>query len=218
MKKLFNANRGTCIIGNSTCNCIVVCIALALIILISSCSTLKPYGKYQKRWAYLHPYAAIKLKKEKSRCDIIYNAVKDANSLDSYENGGKLDAFRHLFYMAAFSSKVASPKVKKLGIAHEKDNYQMFLKGKNEEGEKPDSLSCEMDLLNNAIGIELGQSLKRGTSLVEIRTLCMSKIDAGNAYFMKRDSLGNYLTCDGKKIDMSIYRQVWNIPKCLVRQ
>lgn len=219
MKKLFNVNnRGNYFVANFIGNSNVFSVAFLFVILSTSCSSLKSYGKYQKRWAYSHPFAAIKLKKEKSRCDIIYNAVKDANSLDKFENGGKLDAFRHLFYMAVFSSKVAGHKVKKLGIAHEKDNYQLFLKSKNEDGEKPDSLSCEMDLLNNALGIELAKSLKKGTSVTEIRTKCINQISEGKAYFMKRDSLGNYLTCEGTKIDLNLYKQIWNIPKCLVRK
>lgn len=218
MKKLF---RGNIVCFYSKTNKIIsfriICFSVLIFFSLASCSTLKSYGKHEKRWAYLHPFAAVKLKNTKKKCDIIYSAVKDANSLDSYENGGKLDAFRHMFYMSVFAVKVSPNKVRKLGIAHEKDNYISFLKSQNEDGEKADSLSCEMDLLNNEIGIGLAKTNGKKISAVDLRTICMKQINDGNAYFMKRDSLGNYLTCAGEKINFELYKNKWNVPKCLVR-
>lgn len=220
MKKLLNVSVTyvSCCRVVKTNNLNIACFSLLISIFSSSCSSLKSYGKHEKRWAYSHPFAAIKLKKVIRKCDVIYNAEKDANSLDKYENGGKLDAFRHIFYMAMFSAKVSCNKVRKLGIAHEKDNYLAFLKSINEDGEKPDSFSCEMDLLNNEFGIGLSKFIKRKTSLDQVKTICIKQIMDGNAYFMKRDSIGNYLKCNGEKIDLNLYKQVWNVPKCLVRK
>jgi len=219
MKKLFKGSRcfSFCRIV-ITSNIEVVCFSLIIVIFLSSCSALKSYGKYEKRWAYAHPFAAIKLKKVKRKCDVLYKAVKDANSLDTYENGGKLDAFRHMFYMATFATKVSPNKVRKLGVAHEKDNYLSFLKNIDEEAEMADSLSCAMDLLNNDIGIELAKSIKEPLSINQIKELCIEKINTGQSYFMKRNSKGNYLTCDGKIINFNLYIKRWNVPKCLVRE
>lgn len=98
-------------------------------------------GKYEKRWALFHPCAALKLKKHKSEMLATYNEVKDKKLLDAFENGGKLDAFRHVFAMSYFSKYISVKKLRKLGRAHEKGNYLQYLKGKNDEGgELPDSL------------------------------------------------------------------------------
>lgn len=219
MKKLF---RGSIVCFYSktakTISFRIMCFSLLFFFGLTSCFTLKSYGKHEKRWAYAHPFAAIKLKKVKRECDVVYKAVKDANSLDTYENGGKLDAFRHMFYMAMFTTKVSPNKVRKLGVLHEKDNYQSFLKNINEDGERADSLSCVMDLFNNDVGIELSKMTEKNVSSVEIRTLCFKQIYEGKAYFMKRDSLGNYLTCGGEKINLELYKNKWNVPKCLIRK
>ncbi len=219
MKKLF---RGSFDVSSfelhKMYNIKIVCSSLLIIVFLSSCSTLKSYGKYEKRWAYVHPFAAVKLKRVKGKCDVIYKVVKDSNSLDKYENGGKLDAFRHMFYMASFANKISPEKVRKLGIAHEKDNHLAFLKNKDEEGETADSLSCEMDLLNNEVGIDLAKSIKKNFSIDQIKDLCLEKINAEQAYFMKRNSVGNYLTCEGTIINFNLYIKKWNVPKCLVRK
>ena len=66
-------------------------------------------------WAIGHPIAAIKVKKIKSSCDLIYTPSKTSSYLDKFETGGTLDAYRHVFYMAAFAQKVKIKKLKKLG-------------------------------------------------------------------------------------------------------
>ena len=75
-----------------------------------------------------------------------------------------------------------------------------------------------MDLLNNEVGIELAKSIEKNTTMDKIKDLCIEKIENGKAYFMKRDSEGNYLTCEGEKIDLKLYKNVWNLPKCLIQK
>src|SRR3954462_1646423 len=90
------------------------------------------FGKrshYEKHWAFFHPFAALKVKRIYKLCLPHYEEVKSSGTLDAYRNGGKLDAFRHVFFMAAFSQRINTRKLRKLGIAHEKGNYSAFLKG-----------------------------------------------------------------------------------------
>ncbi len=175
-------------------------------------------GRNEKRWAYKHPFAAIKIKKVKKKCDVFYAEIKDHPDLDKYENGGKLDAYRHLFYTLAFTYKVKTNKVISLGIAHEKDNYLSFLKSRNEEGELADSLSCEMDLLNNKEALNLIQKLHHEVNFEKMSAVCIRHIKEGNAWFIKRDEKGNYLKCDGTLIKMEDYKGKWIIPKCLIQK
>lgn len=165
----------------------------------------------------VHPVAALKVKAIAKKIQPIYKSNFNNPLLDTFSNGGKLDAYRHLLYMAAFTQKVKAKKISKLGIAHEKGNYLDFLNGRNEDGERPDSLSCVMDLLNNEVAIEFSRNnkIKSADSLSD---LCISWITTEKATFMKRDTRGNYLTCDGTVIKISDYKGVWFIPKCLVKK
>lgn len=147
----------------------------------------------------------------------VYKEVKSQRLLDTLENGGKLDAFRHCFAMAYFSTFIRTKKLRRLGIAHEKGNYRQFLRGcADESGELPDSLSSVMDLRNN----ELGLSLKPGIKNLppsEIKLRVIGQIREGRACIIKRDPQGRYVTCSGEIISREKIRGTWNIPKCLVR-
>jgi hypothetical protein len=54
--------------------------------------------------------------------------------------------------MALLTQNIGAKKALKLGIAHEKANFEFFLKKKNEYGELPDSMGSVMDVLNNQMG------------------------------------------------------------------
>lgn len=113
-------------------------------------------GKYQYLWAIFHPIAAIKVNHIYKKNYPLYLQIKTNAILDTLENGGKLDAFRHTFFMACFAQKVKPKKLIKLGIAHEKDDCvrKKYLSSY-------DSLNSKMDLHNNIIGIELGKKYKK---------------------------------------------------------
>jgi len=172
-------------------------------------------SSFEKKWAILHPFAAIKTRSIYKKITPIYNEVKDSKKLDEFENGGKLDAYRHVLYMAAFSQKIKPRKVKKLGVAHEKGNYKNFLNSVNEHGEIPDSLSTVMDLYNNSVGLEIGKIHKR-ISYTDLSALVINEIIAEKAVYFKRDSLGNYLNCEGRTIDLKQFHKQWFVPKCMV--
>lgn len=170
---------------------------------------------FEKRWAIAHPFAALKIKRIYKQALPFYEKIKTNRTTDQYENGGKLDAFRHLFFMAAFAQKIKPNKIFKLGIAHEKGNYLHFKKGINEHGELPDSLSTVMDLENNKIGIELGAKYNN-VPLNELAARCLTTVLAGSALYFKRNANGDYLTCENEVILMSNYKNKWSIPKCLI--
>lgn len=173
-------------------------------------------GKYQKRWSLWHPIAALRVKQLYNKANVVYkdSALKD--SLDVYVNGGTRDAFRHAFFMAVFAQRISVKKIQTLGIAHEKDNYRDFLAGKQEFGERADSLACEMDLLNNALGLSVGHEMKNAT-LYELRIKILQMIRKGELWIMFRNSKGQYLTCNGVVLDTNGYLHAWYVPKCIVR-
>jgi hypothetical protein len=169
------------------------------------------------RWAFFHPVAAIKVKCISKKCKRIYEEKAKSNNsaLDQFSSGGKLDAFRHVFYMSAFARKVKVKKLRKLGMAHEKGDYRAFLKSKREFGELPDSVATEMDLANNEIGFQIGIK-NRKVKLDKLLDAASEAITGGKAVIMKRNAQGKYLDCEGKILDIEKYHGQWNIPKCLV--
>ena len=84
---------------------------LALLLLLSS-SLVNGQKTFKEEvlWAIGHPFAAIKVKKMYSKTYVIYEQQNTKIALDNFNNGGKLDAFRHVFFMAAFAQKI---KIKK---------------------------------------------------------------------------------------------------------
>ena len=184
--------------------------------LFSQTQKFSNLSKYEKRWALCHPFAALKAKHLSDTIYKTYNEVKKSNALDKYENGGKLDAFRHIYAMALLTQHIKPSKIKKLGIAHEKGNYLDFLKHRNEEGELPDSISSVMDLNNNEIGISIGLNNKT-LNPETLKDLILTLIKTSNTcYYIKRNDSGNYILCNGDTIIMNDYKGKWNIPKCLV--
>jgi hypothetical protein len=167
-------------------------------------------------WAITHPVAALKVKQVSKKCYFIYNNTPSLkNELDSFSNGGKLDAFRHIFFMAAFAQKVKPKKLVRLGIAHEKANYRNFLKGKKEDREFADSLGTVMDLKNNETGILIGRGNKKA-GLSDLKNLVLNEIKNGKAVIMKRRKNGMYEDCNGKLIDTALFSGKWFVPKCMV--
>lgn len=166
-------------------------------------------------WAVAHPFAALKVKRITHRCNQLNSVSELRLRLDSFSNGGKADAYRHAFYMAAYAQKINFKKLRKLGRVHEKVNYKQFLKSKTEDGEVADSLSCVMDLKNNELGFAIGSENKK-ISLKELSKLTIQEIQNGKAIIMKRNKLGQYLTCDDKLLELKFYSRKWFVPKCLV--
>lgn len=156
----------------------------------------------------------MKVRRIQVQCNKIYDQISVRSQLDSFPSGGKLDAFRHVFYMAAFAQKVRTKKIRKLGMAHEKGNYLQFTRSQLEEGERPDSLASVMDLQNNELGLAIGCNNRR-MPLSGLSVTCIAAINGGKAVILKRNRNGDYVSCDGKVIPMDADPK-WHVPKCLI--
>lgn len=195
---------------------IIVFLLLFCAVGLSQPDSFSSLSKYEKRWAFFHPFAALKIKKHKDEMLAIYKEVKEQKTLDIFENGGQLDAFRHVFSMAYLSKFVSTKKLRKLGEAHEKGNYLQYLKGENEHGELPDSLSSVMDLKNNEVGLSLKKEVKQ-LSIQETKKMVVELVKNGWAIIIKRNSDGLYVDCNGNIITRAPMYKRWSWPKCLVQ-
>ncbi len=167
-------------------------------------------------WGLIHPVSAIKVKKISKSVIVIYNLKELKLELDSFENGGKLDAFRHAFFMAAFAQKINLSKLRKLGIAHEKGNHRQFIKNQTENKEIPDSMGTVMDLFNNELGYKIGKA-NENLLLPDLKNSVLKEIQNGNALIIKRNKMGNYLDCENNIINVVQFFKKWYVPKCLVK-
>lgn len=180
-----------------------------------SSQSFKSLSRYEKCWAITHPFAALKVKKISKKCFAIYNQKDIKLQLDTFSNGGLLDAFRHSFFMAAYAQKVKVKKLRKLGIAHEKANYRQFLNSGLEDGEMPDSLSSVMDLRNNETGLGIGKTHQKD-QLDTLEHIVITEIKNGSMLVMKRNKSGAYLDCNGDGIGLQDLSKQWQVPKCLI--
>jgi hypothetical protein len=190
-------------------------IALSLSVILNGKSQLPQASAREKVWAFCHPIAAVKIKQISRQCLVIYNSTVSQLPQPDFSNGGRIDALRHLFFMAAYAQKIKPRKLIKLGRLHERANYRQFLKSDKEQGEIPDSLASVMDLYNNGLGLKLGRA-NRTASLNELAKLACSEISKGTALIMKRKRNGTYLDCNNLPIQLKDFSGRWLVPKCLV--
>jgi len=167
-------------------------------------------------WGISHPFAASKIKKINNQCQFIYRQKEIKERLDSFSSGGKLDAFRHVFFMAAFQKEVSTNKLRKLGRAHENKNYRQFLKGEADNEGRHDSLSMIMDLHNNEVAFNLKEATKE-MGLDDLKELVIQTILSGKALILKRNSSGKLLMCDNTVLTPDNLAKAWYVPKCLVK-
>lgn len=174
-----------------------------------------PYTGPEKKWAFFHPLAAIKVKHIASKCQPLYLTCLSRLRPDTFLTGGAPDALRHGFFMAAFAQSIRPSALIKLGKAHEKGNYLQWRSTKTEDGNFADSLLCVMDLYNNKKGCSLGEANKKA-SMKELLEICMRELQTGGFVILKRDKRACRVYCDNQPVDMIVYYGTWNIPGCLV--
>ncbi|TAH43912.1 MAG: hypothetical protein EYC69_01520 [Bacteroidetes bacterium] len=167
----------------------------------------------ERCWVLSHPFVASKAWKLTKLTRKITLEISKDTLLDGDKNGGQVDAFRHTFWLALLSQNMHWRKAFKLSEAHEKGNYHSFKKGKEEDGIVPDSAFSVMDRYNNRLGIEIGLANK----FVSRDTLIQLVVEAilnGDAKILSKNSVGEYLDCDGNIIAPK--PRIWNIPRCLI--
>jgi len=166
-------------------------------------------------WITTHPFIAKKSWAVSEQAKDMANDHISDPKLDGDGNGGMVDAFRHCLWMTLLVQQIKPKAAIKLGKAHEKGNYRDFKKKKLEDGSLPDSVSCEMDLRNNLVGIELGQEYM-GTDLETLSQLVENAVITGRCWKIKKDTLGRFLDKLNELIPDKDWKGKWITPKQLV--
>jgi hypothetical protein len=170
----------------------------------------------EKGWALTHPFQA------KRAFSVTQHVRQTTDSLfrlqipDTFRHGGRIDAFRHAYWMAAMTRDTGERASRKLGKCHEKGNKIQYLRGRSEDGFLQDATACEMDLYNNEAGIRL--ALYHGkASRNELITLCLDAIDAGLMKILSINASGEYCDCHGNPVvTLRRGKDKWRLPICLI--
>jgi len=171
----------------------------------------------EKRWAMFHPRAAKKVKNiiPEVRTDV-RQKIADYK-IDSLIHGGQADAYRHALWMALTAKHIGDKKARRVGQMHEESNKEHFYKSEKEDNALQDSISCQMDLLNNDLGIAYGIGYK-DKSDDELKELVLNGILAGEFFMLFRNKQNEFLDCEGNVVDNKIRleEKKWYLPYCLV--
>lgn len=169
----------------------------------------------EKGWTIVHPFIALKVWKITQRVRFVTDSLGKMGIPDRDPSGGKLDAFRHTFWMATLSGNIGVRKSLSLGRAHEKGNYRDFKRGRYEEGDIPDKAASDMDLYNNKIGTGIGVALK-GRGEKAVVDSIINAIYQGKMRIILKDTLGR--SCDSlfHPILLDELKGQWVTPRVLV--
>jgi hypothetical protein len=194
---------------------------IVLIFLSSRISAQSNWEKFWKLstshqiWVVFHPFKAKKASEISMEATRISDSISKTDLLDKDIAGGQVDAFRHAYWTARLQQEIGKRAAISFGKAHEKDNYRTFKKKQIENGIVPDQASKEMDLFNNNVGLRFTQ---KGipVSQKEITLKIVDAILMGDLKVIKKDTVGNYLSCDGELIPAEELLHSWKNSKCLI--
>jgi hypothetical protein len=168
----------------------------------------------EKCWVMAHPFVAKRAFKATIRSYFITDSIKNTGTIGTDMSGGKLDAFKHAYWMACVAKAIGGKKALKLGKAHEKGNKIQFKKHQLEDKILPDSISSVMDLHNNEQGVAVAKDHQ--LSEQQLKNKLLELLKQGRLACIRKNPQGNYLTCNGELIDLHQWFGKWGIPKCIV--
>lgn len=177
-------------------------------------SSFSSLSSPEKWWVIWHPFKARTAFISSMRTLEITDSIKSTKMIGSDLNGGKLDAFKHAYWMADLSKQIGAKPALKLGQAHEKGNYRDFVRGKKEDGYLPDKASSDMDLFNNRKGALLSEKSVVFTEEQMIREVITALLQGELKVIKKQGAL--FLDCNGKILQPSSILGTWENDKCLV--
>lgn len=131
------------------------------------------------------------------------DSLNRENFLGGNTEGGKFDAFRHIYWTYSLTKEIGEEKTRRVGEIYENYNRYIF---NNIDYSGYDSVSMTMDLFNNDIGIELGKN-KITDSLIfnEITNIIFS----GKAKIVKKNTLEQSLDENDNVIPEEEWKKKW---------
>lgn len=164
---------------------------------------IKSLSLKDKIWV-IRNYSSMK-KAYKISLDVLktMDSLNRENFLGGNTEGGKFDAFRHIYWTYSLTKEIGEEKTRRVGEIYENYNRYIF---NNSDYSGYDSVSMAMDLFNNDIGIELGKN-KITDSLIfnEITNIIFS----GKAKIVKKNTLEQSLDENDNVIPEEEWKKKW---------
>jgi hypothetical protein len=168
----------------------------------------------EKWWVIWHPFKAKNALEASLKTLRVTDSIHNLGVVGTDISGGRLDAFKHAYWMALLSRRIGEKAAVKLGKAHEKGNYRTFLKGRTEDGSLPDKASSDMDHFNNKAGLDIYRKNPKADETA-LAALVIKSLLSGELMIIKKQG-NTYLTCEGIPIQAEKLRGTWENDKCLV--
>jgi hypothetical protein len=130
--------------------------------------------------------------------------------LGGNSEGGRFDAFRHVFWMYSLSKELGKEKARRIGKIYEKYNEYVF---KTQTMSGYDKAGEDMDLFNNEVGINLSKE-----NIVD--SLVFSRIEElilnGEVKIIKKNDKQESLDKDNNIIKDSVWKKSWQNDRVLI--
>ncbi|MGD1848205.1 MAG: hypothetical protein ACFB10_22665 [Salibacteraceae bacterium] len=191
---------------------VLMCFPIGLLAQEGKWGQFKQLSWPEKRWVCWHPMAAAKAQKISQEARFRSDSLLNSPVLDGDGQGGRVDAYRHAWWMARLAQEIGPRKAISLGKAHEKANHRASRKGQSDGWH--DRAAMEMDLKNNQAGAAL---VAKGEAIThqELHQRILEAIQSGELWILAKDAQGNYLDCAGKPIPQSAWQGQWITARCL---
>jgi hypothetical protein len=171
---------------------------------------IKSLSFEDKVWV-MKNYSSVK-KAQKISQNVI-NTMDSLNKekfLGGNSEGGRFDAFRHVFWMYSLSKELGKEKARRIGKIYEKYNEYVF---KTQTMSGYDKAGEDMDLFNNEVGINLSKE-----NIVD--SLVFSRIEElilnGEVKIIKKNDKQESLDKDNNIIKDSVWKKSWQNDRVLI--
>ena len=176
----------------------------------------KQVSRPEKCWAVCHPFIVKKTIRLSKESLTVTDSIKNSGALDGDISGGRVDAFKHSYWMALLVQNIRWRAAWKLGKAHEKGNYLSYKKAlKTGKSNSHDKVSSDMDMWNNRVGISIGRN-NRYTDIKLLQQIIIDSIQTGKMKIIKKNPTAKFLDCEDNIIPNDSLQGKWVNKKCLV--
>lgn len=183
----------------------------------SSKKAYKKLSSYEKCWVLTHPFKAKRAHRISKAVNKDIDSILKVGNMGNHHAGNQLDAFKHAYWMWSLAEEIGWRSARSLGKQHEKGNYEFHLEHKLEDRTTPDKVSSEMDLYNNAVGINLYKKYRKmKLSKQQRMKIVKDAVVRGKMKMIYQTLSGKYLDASGNVIAKNKYYGLWENDKCLV--
>jgi hypothetical protein len=192
---------------------VLVYLFLSSISSLAQRSAFMQLGVAQKKWVLAHPFKAKIAYQVTQQALVKLDSLGATNYFEgNIKSGSKADAVRHAYWMVLLSKKIGKRRALKLGKAYERKNKRDFKKGSVVGTYLPDLVGMQMDLKNNAVGV----NIENRVSSNELLAVVLSFLEQGKLVYIKQNEKGEFLDKNGQIILLEDWSGKWKNDRVVI--